>query len=601
MRHTMWGVLAAMAVGAGGWSGAARAAATPAVPVRATVPDSAPAGRAFAVTGRVAGRDTARLLRVGLQQRTGGRWVVRARARVPADRRFRLIWRPPPAATQATLRVVVLRRGRVVGTTRAQRTRLTRTPDAAPPAPPAAATVGAAFGPTVTDPAPFAAPSSPPPAAEPPPPSGESPAEPVAPAPSGSTGPTGPTGSTGPTGPTGPTGSTGPSGPTGPTGPPPTPRLAVGISEANPHLFDPGSTAPGFTAYRDELLALRPDYYRLFVDWSKLQPAAATPADLAARQDGCLRGIAPCAAYDGVRAQLRALAAAQRARGGLELVLVVYGVPEWAARPAAACERTSPVTEPRSRPITTAGLDGYEALLRGLVAETRSAGVALRFLAPFNEPNHPFFISPQREPAADGSCASTTRSLSPAVYTTLFQRAAQTLAGTGIGFLGGELAGYVAPGRYGTAVEEFIAALPDDVACAPVVWGQHAYVRGNGSQSDPVGAMKRALDARACTRGKPIWVTETGVHRRTVATSDPGAEQLSLVEECGAMARQLRTWNSDERVEAAFQYTFREDTAFKTGLADSPLTRTFPVYGLWRAWGTAATTAPAPDAAACGA
>ena len=55
-------------------------------------------------------------------------------------------------------------------------------------------------------------------------------------------------------------------GPTGPTGPPPTPRLAVGISEANPHLFDPGSAAPGFTAYRDELFALRPDYYRLFVE-----------------------------------------------------------------------------------------------------------------------------------------------------------------------------------------------------------------------------------------------------------------------------------------------------------------------------------------------
>ena len=41
----------------------------------------------------------------------------------------------------------------------------------------------------------------------------------------------------------------------------------------------------------------------------------------------------------------------------------------------------------------------------------------------------------------------------------------------------------------------------------------------------------------------------------------------------------------DPRVTAAFQYTFRDDPVFPVGLADVSLTRTWPAYTLWLAWG----------------
>jgi hypothetical protein len=37
-------------------------------------------------------------------------------------------------------------------------------------------------------------------------------------------------------------------------------------------------------------------------------------------------------------------------------------------------------------------------------------------------------------------------------------------------------------------------------------------------------------------------------------------------------------------VDAAFQYTFREDTAFPVGLADAGLDRLYRAYAAWQAW-----------------
>ncbi|MCW2995444.1 MAG: hypothetical protein JWQ18_2939, partial [Conexibacter sp.] len=53
-------------------------------------------------------------------------------------------------------------------------------------------------------------------------------------------------------------------------------------------------------------------------------------------------------------------------------------------------------------------------------------------------------------------------------------------------------------------------------------------------------------------------------------------------------------WAADPRVDAAFQYTFREDTAYPVGLADAGLTRLYPTYDLWAAWGARAPSDPAP-------
>jgi len=402
----------------------------------------------------------------------------------------------------------------------------------------------------------------------------------------------------------------------------PTGRLAVGLSERNASLlFADGARAvdPGLEASRRRVGALRPAYYRLAVDWAQLQPSPGRPADLTKPDDGCLRGIAPCGAFAGIRDQLRAVASQQRARGpagdppartgapspagasspegapparagAWEVVVTLYGVPPWAARPPAGCER--PATEPRSRPLTGAGLRGYRRLIRDLDAVARAEGVALRWWAPWNEPNQPFFISPQR-----AACATSSAPLAPAVYARLVRAARRELRALGgeRRLVLGELAGFDGPRPFGAGIREFVAALPDDVACAGDVWSQHAYAeRGAADRAGPVGQLERALARRACTRGKPIWVTETGVGGARTG-QDRDTRSRALRRGCRYLDALLRRWHRDPRVDAAFQYTYREDTAFPVGLADAALTRTYPTYELWRAWGGARHPAdPAP-------
>ena len=74
---------------------------------------------------------------------------------------------------------------------------------------------------------------------------------------------------------------------------------------------------------------------------------------------------------------------------------------------------------------------------------------------------------------------------------------------------------------------------------------------------------------------------------------------MALRAQCRAQERLLRRWAADPRVDAAFQYTFREDTAYPVGLADAGLTRAYPTYDLWAAWG--ARGADGRSAAAAGA
>jgi hypothetical protein len=49
-------------------------------------------------------------------------------------------------------------------------------------------------------------------------------------------------------------------------------------------------------------------------------------------------------------------------------------------------------------------------------------------------------------------------------------------------------------------------------------------------------------------------------------------------------------------VDAAFQYSFRDDPVFPVGLADAPLTKTWPAYDLFKLWGgERRPDGPAPD------
>jgi hypothetical protein len=371
--------------------------------------------------------------------------------------------------------------------------------------------------------------------------------------------------------------------------------LATGITESNPQLlWDPAAhpgVAPGFDLWRARLLALRPRYVRLPVYWSQLQPDPAQPADLAHAADGCLRGQEPCGESAGIADQLAAIASLQKAGGGVPAVeLVIAGVPEWAAAAPSGCERSD--AAPRSRPINAAGLEAYKSLIGQVLALAGEKGAAIGYVSPWNEPNHPAFVSPQR-----ATCSRDSPTLAAGGYATLV-RAAKAALDAAPGdqqLVLGEMAGTTVASPRRSTVQEMVAALPDDVACLSTLWSQHDYakVHPDADKPDPVAALEAALDARDCTRGAHIWITETGV-----GGDDPGAPRptgdAALRAQCRAQQRLLRRWADDPRVDVAFQYTFREDTAYPVGLVDAGLTRVYPTYDLWAAWGTREPSDPAP-------
>lgn len=365
--------------------------------------------------------------------------------------------------------------------------------------------------------------------------------------------------------------------------------LATGITESNPQfLWDPTHpVAPGFDAWRQKLVALKPRFVRVSVYWSQLQPDAARPADLSHPADGCLRGQGPCGASSGIADQLAAIGSLQKAGLGVpEVEVVIAGVPAWAANPPSGCERSD--AGPVSRPITPQGLEAYKALIGQVVALAAEKGVTVKYFSPWNEPNHPTFISPQR-----ATCSASAPTVAASTYATLVQAAQQALdAAPGDQQLVlGEMAGTTVPSPRRSTVQEMVAALPDQIACASRLWSQHDYARvhPDPGKPDPVAALEAALDARECTRGAHIWITETGV-----GGDDPGAprptDDAALRAQCRAQERLLERWAADPRVDAAFQYTFREDTAYPVGLVDAALTRTYPTYDLWAAWGARAPT-----------
>lgn len=354
------------------------------------------------------------------------------------------------------------------------------------------------------------------------------------------------------------------------------PRLGIGLTEFNANLLAHGSVPAAFAPWRDRVEALQPRWVRIVVRWDMAAPGPGAAPTFTHPEDGCVRGLPPCAPFEGVRALLQAVASQQRAHPGRwNLLLVLTYAPSWAATGPHGCER--PHTDPRARAVDTESLPGYRNLVRALLAEARVDGARVGALSPWNEPNHPSFISPQR-----AQCSGHAPLLSPAVYAGLARAARAELAGSSIKLVLGELAGKTSPSPYTGAVDEFVAKLPDDVVCAADVWSQHMYTNlgVDSSLSGAVGQLERALARRPCTRGKPIWVTETGVgadHAGRPRSPDPA----QLDAGCRAQAAALRRWSRDPRVQDIFQYEFRDAPDFPVGLADAALTRTYPVYDLY--------------------
>lgn len=379
---------------------------------------------------------------------------------------------------------------------------------------------------------------------------------------------------------------------------------AFGITEDNAQLLaapvalaassdDDTAARAAFTLARAELSALHPEYVRLLIDWAALQPDPHRPPDLETVQSGCARASGPCAPYHGVRDELAAIASQQRAGGGFEVVIQIYGTPSWAAQRPSGCERAG--ARPFARAPSATGLAAYRSLIHDLVELGERQGVALHWWSPWNEPNDPAFLGPQRS-----ACSRSAPVSSPSAYARLARAmAAQLLAEGGVRKLVlGELNAYRAPSSDRTTISEFINGLPADVLCLADVWSVHSYAARPpfAATPDAVAELEQALAMRGgCPLNAPIWVTETGsgaAHPGDSWTATSSEESAS----CAALSQQLLNWSVDSRVRAVFQYSFRDDPAFPVGLVDAQLLGLHRVYRLWLAWRQALTAnAPPPS------
>ena len=297
--------------------------------------------------------------------------------------------------------------------------------------------------------------------------------------------------------------------------------LAVGITEQNPNLiWAPGAregVPPEFTRWQDDMGKLKPTFFRLVLDWPSLQPEQGKPADLAHPYDGCLRGTPPCAAWAGVRDQLAALASRQKQhKGGWEVLVVITGSPEWAARPASGCERRG--TQPRSRAPKSSAMGAYRKLVADVIAVGGEVGVDLRYWSAWNEPNHPYFISPQR-----ATCSTAAKSQAVTRYTELtrnLKRALEDAPGDQEYVLG-EMAGLDESKAQTTSIREFLRGLPKSLVCGSTILSQHGYIAG----INPVDDATKGAASHKCPKKHVVWMTETGVgapHAGRGQARDPG-------------------------------------------------------------------------------
>ena len=270
--------------------------------------------------------------------------------------------------------------------------------------------------------------------------------------------------------------------------------------------------------------------------------------------------------------------------------MVITGTPEWAARPAGGCERAEHARRARAPPRRGDGRLPASFVERR--ARARRARSARRCAtgAPWNEPNHPFFISPaarglRRERAVGRGRALRRADAQRSSARWTPRRATRSSCSA-------SSPGSTSGRPKSTSIREFIADLPRDlVVLRPTVWSQHGYVGG----VDPVDDVERAPAPQAAATKPSIWITETGVgapHAGEAARTSRQPQAPGLPAPAPAAGALVR----DPRVTAAFQYTFREDDLFPTGLITTELTRAYPALASGQAWGGSAAEADRPAA-----
>jgi hypothetical protein len=342
-----------------------------------------------------------------------------------------------------------------------------------------------------------------------------------------------------------------------------------------------GSLATGLTEYDPAAITgrarqLHPRYARLYVLWSAVQPRSGSRLDWDADGSG---GFS-------VRAQVHAIRAA-----GFEPLVTFYSTPAWAARSAGGCE--PPKANVNARAPRAGALPAYQAMVESFLAMAKREGLDVRYLSAWNEPNSGLFLAPQRDRCDPASSPSR----GAAEYAPIARALAAALAAAPgeQEAVVGEISSPVKARPIISTVDEFLTALPRDVACGARVWAQHQYA----GDADGVTQAERALSEIPCAP-RELWVTETGVGARK-----PGARRAydaaTLRGACAGLDIILRRWWADPKVTAAFQYTLREDPNFPVGLASADLARSYPTFALWRAWGARERpTDPPPELpAAC--
>lgn len=347
------------------------------------------------------------------------------------------------------------------------------------------------------------------------------------------------------------------------------PPLSIGLTESDPRLLVADGSASRAAV---KVAALRPAYVRVLVPWERFQPHAGQRPNWDTPPGGCPAAAPRCASERGLRGLLRAIKRRQDADGGWKILVVPYFTPRWAATRITGCQR------PRNRHARAQmpRIAPYRRFLRRLDALGDAVGVRIDYVTPWNEPNYPAFLQPQR-----ATCDRRSKAIAPLAYAKL-ARAAHRELRAGQTLVLGSLAGFVGPRTYGAGAAEFIDGLPRDVACLDGPFAQHAYIGERGRRgrapvrANPASAARHdliddvlgALDAKGCPQPKQLWIAETG----------------TFDHHCEAMSAALRSWADNDRIDAAFQYTFREAQAFPVGLVSPSLRTTYKSYRAWLAF-----------------
>lgn len=361
-----------------------------------------------------------------------------------------------------------------------------------------------------------------------------------------------------------------------PPAPDPEPPLQLGLTEADAQMLDARhAQSPGSL-----VAALKPRYARVLVDWDRIQPHRGDRPNWDAPPGGCPRREPRCNG-PGLRSLLAAIRARGLADGGWKVLVVPYFTPRWAAVRKTGCERRGTTAKARMPRIAH-----YRRFLRQIRALGNELDVKLDYWTPWNEPNHPGFLNPQRR-----TCNPRSKPLAPGLYGRLARAAAKELR-SGEQLVIGEVAGLDKRKTHSSSATEFIRAMPFDVVCGDVrAFAQHAYIGERGRRGRKALRVKPAIAVRSTKKllnsvnaalashgcQPPLWITEAGTfdHR------------------CEAMAATLTSWARNPRVEAAFQYTFREASSYPVGLISDSLHRIYPSYRAWRAF--AGSTVKIPE------